>query len=138
MACSLANRYPVNNCRIDQPDFTSTGRHPANDLSPKCLARIGARTIDEEGQRLFVVDSPNNRILVFDIHQDGLTNDLEAVAVIGQPDFTSGTPGIGPAKFSGVSCLAYDPVLKRLFAADRDNHLVLVFDVDPKQPNRMK
>ena len=123
---------------IGQPDFTSTEIPRKTGITPRRFSRMGSRAIDEEGQRIFVADRPGNRILVFDIHPDRLKNDPEAIAVIGQPDFMSKSPGIGPAKFAGISGMTYDPDLKRLFVSDRGNNRVLVFNADPNDPDALK
>ena len=62
--------------------------------------------VDRDNHRLFVSDGGNNRVLVFDIRPDRLRSDSSAVAVIGQPDFTSRAPGIGPNKLSNPRSLA--------------------------------
>jgi DNA-binding beta-propeller fold protein YncE len=116
---------------IGQPDFTSTRRG----LGPNRLGAISGTQLDEENQRLFVSDGPNNRVLVFDVDPDQLTNDPRAVAVIGQDDLESRGPGIGPSKFNGPGSIAYDPVQERLFVSDSGNNRVLIFDVNPDNPD---
>jgi len=116
---------------IGQPDFTSTRRG----LGPNRLGAISGTQLDEENQRLFVSDGPNNRVLVFDVDPDRLTNDPRAVAVIGQDDLESRNPGIGPSKFNGPGSIAYDSVLERLFVSDSGNNRVLIFDVNPDNPD---
>lgn len=129
----LAN-FPTAERVIGQPDFNSTRRG----LGPNRLGAISGTQLDEENQRLFVSDGPNNRVLIFDIDPDRLANDPSAVGIIGQEDFESRDPGIGPARFDRPGSIAYDPVLERLFVSDTGNHRVLVFDVDPDDPGAMR
>ncbi len=79
---------------------------------------------------LFVVDSDNNRVLIF---KAPLTDSEAASLVIGQPDFTSkrcnrgGTPG--PNTLCGPKGLALDSA-GNLYVAEDDNSRVLEFN-DP-------
>ena len=123
--------FPEASIAIGQPDFRSTRRG----LGPNRTAAIVAADIDEEGQRLFVVDAPNNRILVFDITPGALTHDPRAVAVIGQNDLESRDAGLGPSRMTRPTSVAYDPEFKRLFVSDSGNNRVLIFDADPANAN---
>ena len=123
--------FPAAEVVIGQPDFSSTQRG----LGPNRMGAIGSAAVDEAGQRLFVPDSPNNRVLVFDIRPDVLTNDPRAVDVIGQPDFESRDPGIGPSGLRGPGSVAWDPEFERLFVSDAGNNRVLIFNVDPDNPD---
>ncbi len=74
------------------------------------MASVGGVTMDNRHQRLFVRDGirvnehePRNRLLVFDVHPDRLTDHAEAITIIGQPDFETNTTGVGPAEFGGGS-----------------------------------
>ena len=75
------------------------------------------------GNELYVADTGNNRILVFN---DEPADD-RADAVIGQPDYTSKAPGLGVDKLDGPTGLKMDAG-NRLFVADSNNNRVLVFD----------
>ncbi len=126
--------FPGAEVVIGQPDFSSTQRG----LGPNRMGAVGGAAVDEAGQRLFVPDSPNNRVLVFDIRPDVLTNDPRAVDVIGQPDFESRDPGIGPSGLRGPGSVAYDPVFERLFVSDAGNNRILIFDADPDNPEALE
>lgn len=89
--------------------------------SPRSVA------FDEIGQRLFVADSLNNRVLVFDATNP--SNGQSAVAVLGQPDFITSTAGREQAKLSQPRGLKYDAGSKRLYVADFGNARVMIFDV---------
>lgn len=83
---------------------------------------------DTDSQLLFVAESNNNRILVYDL-SGGVEDGMNAVHVLGQINFTSSTSGLAQNKFAGPHGLSYDSVRKLLFLTDSDNHRVLVFDL---------
>jgi DNA-binding beta-propeller fold protein YncE len=84
---------------------------------------------DSAHNRLFVCDTDNYRILVFNTDANGIPIDVVADNVIGQPDFTSNSYlSISSTTFFGCTSLAYDSVGDRLFVADYSNQRVLVFD----------
>ena len=130
----VTEKFPAATVIIGQADFSST----IHGIGPNRMGLVMGAALDEENQRLFVADLPNNRVLVFDIQPDRLKNDPEAYVVIGQDDFMDRTPGVGPAKLSRPMSVAYDPVNKRLFVSDTGNHRVLIFDADPKNPAGLK
>ncbi len=121
-------QFPEAELVIGQPDASSAKRG----LGPNRMGGIANAVLDEENQRSFVADVPNNRIMIFDVHPDRLSNDPSAYDVIGQDDFESRDPGLGPDKFTRPSSLAYDPENERLFVSDRGNNRVLIFDADPE------
>jgi DNA-binding beta-propeller fold protein YncE len=94
---------------------------------------------DAAGQRLFVVDSSNHRVLVYQLPGGAVTTGMAATGVIGQPDLVTATAntacgggsagavsGCGLFLPNGVS---YDAAQQRLFVTDDGNRRVLVFDV---------
>jgi len=113
---------------IGQPDFTS---YEVGGIGPQQLGSIDQEAFDEEHQRLFITDRTNNRVMVWDVHPDRLTDTPEAIAVLGQPGFTSNTPGGGATGFNRPGDLYYEKETDRLFVADMGNNRVLVFDAAP-------
>ena len=101
-------------------------------IGPDRINGRGIAHVAEDRQLLFYSDTFNNRVLVWDIHPDRLETGMEAIYVIGQPDFFSSEPGIGPDRISRPGSLAYDPDEQHLFVMDGGNHRVLVFDASPE------
>ncbi len=132
---------------LGQPDFLSGRRQqavvavaPGQVVQPEGSGvtagsfsgqRPGGMTYDEKHQRLFVADGPNHRVLIFDARPDRLTNGAAAIAVIGQPDFTSNGSGRSDRDVNGPDGLAYDHANDHLYVSDHENHRVLVFDAHP-------
>ena len=126
---------------LGQPDFTTTTAE-VSQTGINFDTRVGtgitpgrpratALTHDPVNDRLFVSDGGNNRVLVYDTAPENLRNGMAASVVIGQPDFTSNAPGLGPASLRQPAALHYDSQHHRLFVSDGNNNRVLVFDADP-------
>lgn len=107
---------------LGQEDFTSneTGAGPDKLNSPFDLA------YDPVTQRLFVADSENNRVLVYDmaVIEDG----EPAVHVLGQTNFNSNGPATTAFGMSAPKGLAFANNI--LTVGDTGNHRVLVFNVE--------
>ncbi|ETB63760.1 TPA: hypothetical protein DIC38_02805 [Candidatus Nomurabacteria bacterium] len=86
----------------------------------------GDMAVDTVHHRLFVNDSSNNRVLVFNLNTDGTLVDHNADYVLGQPDFDTIDFGTTQSKMSYPWGLAYDSVNNRLFVAEYNR--ILVFD----------
>jgi DNA-binding beta-propeller fold protein YncE len=86
---------------------------------------------DDANDRLFAVDSGNNRVVVYDARPQSLKTGMKAMVVIGQVDFDSRSPGLGPNRLSRPARLMHDPSHQRLFVGDPGNNRILVFDVAP-------
>ncbi len=88
---------------------------------------------DNANDRLFVSDSRNHRVLVFNdvspARFSSTGNGLDADAILGQPDNTTAVAGTTRAKLSLPKGLAYDSVNDRLFVAGSNNSRVMVYDV---------
>jgi DNA-binding beta-propeller fold protein YncE len=82
---------------------------------------------DSAGDRLFVSDRNNNRVLVFDTNT--ITTQQPAAFVLGQPTFTSSGAAATASGLHSPSGLAFDQTNNRLFVASSDQNRVLVFDV---------
>lgn len=99
------------------------------------IGRVGSRsaelTLDEATQRLFVTDGGNHRVLVFDVHPDRIENGADALAVLGQDDFTSTETGLTNRRWRLPGDLVVDETHQRLFVGVSTQHRALVFDVHP-------
>ena len=100
-------------------------------VGPAKVNGWGIALVAADRQLLFYADSMNNRVLVWDIVPDRLESGMDAMYVLGQTDFFSSDPGIGPGRFNRPGFLAYDPDEQHLFVMDAGNHRVLVFDASP-------
>lgn len=76
-----------------------------------------------DGTRLFISDSGNDRILIFD--QIPLENGAAADVVIGQPNFIALTDADGASNLRSPGALAYDG--ENLYVADPLQRRILVF-----------
>ncbi len=118
---------------IGQADFDGT----APGLGPASLRQPAALHYDARHRRLFVSDGNNNRVLVFDADPSVLENGVGAVAVIGQPDFDTATPGRSRRAIDGPDGVAYDDVNDRLFVSDHGNDRVTIYDFAPEGMRNM-
>lgn len=116
---------------LGQPDFTSNAA-----LNPPTASSLNAPTglAVDDGGMLYVADSGNQRVLVFEPEGDDIDNPIyrngmAATMVIGQPDFTSNQVLQRPtdASLRNPVAVAVDSRYN-LVVADRDNHRVLIFD----------
>ena len=115
---------------IGQPDLTTRQRGLGRDR----FAGAGGLAYDDRLEHLYVSDSGNRRILVFDVSDENLRSGIEAMAVIGQNDFDSREPRTELEKYrSGV--MAVDAAYHRLFVGEQFGNRILVFDVHPDKLN---
>jgi DNA-binding beta-propeller fold protein YncE len=82
---------------------------------------------DSTNSRLFVTQSNAARVTVYDVAS--ITNGENAVAVLGQSSYTSGSTATTQAGMNVPMAAAYDSANSRLFVADSSNHRVTVYDV---------
>src|SRR5262249_38891673 len=83
---------------------------------------------EDATDRLFVSDTGNNRVVVFDVNPKQLRTGMSASMVIGQPDLNAVQAGKGPDRLNRPGRLVHDPVHQRLFVGDSGNRRLLVFD----------
>jgi DNA-binding beta-propeller fold protein YncE len=87
----------------------------------------GPTGIAYENNMLFVADTLNNRVLVFDVN--GIVNGENAIFVLGQPDFTSNFNATTQSGVNQPRGLATDSANNLLYVSDYGNNRVLVFNV---------
>lgn len=104
---------------LGQQDLQSNGHATSS------TGMYGPEAVTFDGKRLFVSDSSNNRVLIWD--QFPATNGVAASVVIGQPDFdTAAWPAAGPASFDYPGQVA--SIQGKLFVSDNGGHRVLIFE----------
>src|SRR4051812_5668815 len=98
---------------LGQPNFTSnTGA-----ISQTGVNGAQSTAYDPVRHWLFVADSLNFRVLVFDLSL-GVVDGMPAIHVLGQPDFTTSVSNRTEKDMSAPSALAYDPTHQLLFVGD--------------------
>ena len=98
-------------------------------------------TYDPTNSRLFATDYANNRVLVFNL-SGGISNDMPASYVLGQPNFTTISADQGGTATSSTTmydpyAIAYNSTHSRLFVDDDDNHRLLLFSLSGGITNDM-
>ena len=86
-----------------------------------------AVTYDSADTLLYVADSTNNRVMVFNVATGTIANGESASFVIGQASFTAGGSSTTQVGMSAPYGVANDAVNNRLFVADGSGNRVLVF-----------
>jgi len=111
---------------VGQVDFTSNSSGNTRYLfsNPK--------GIDVVGDKLFVADTGNNRILIFDL--DDLAapmpvNGYEAIRVLGQSNFTNTGSSNAAAGLNSPSDVAFDGTY--IYVSDTNNHRISVWEGIP-------
>ena len=91
------------------------------------LSAPNGLALDVTGQRLFVADRGNNRVLIYDV--SSLSMNMNAANVLGQANFTSGAAATSQTRMNAPQAVAYDPTRNLLFVGDDGVGRVLVYDV---------
>ena len=124
---------------LGQPDFETTGLNFVG-ATARPEDRRGFRHIvpggldyDPVHQRLFVSQLIDNRILVFEASPEKLEGELEAFAVIGQPDFTTFEPMTSRSRFAFPKDPSVDPDKQILYVSEGfpGGNRILAFDIRP-------
>jgi DNA-binding beta-propeller fold protein YncE len=116
---------------IGQPDYSSNAPNNGGLSASRLDGPMGLAL--DAGNRLYVADSNNNRVLVF----DRLNPDGEADAVFGQPDFVSNTAnngGVSAASLNAPRGIAVDDNYMDIFIADAGNNRALQYDQPLEHP----
>ena len=125
---------------LGQPDFFSNAPRFAG-ARARPADRRGLRSITPGGldydrlhKRLFVSQLPDNRILVFEAAPDKLQDNLEAFAVVGQPDFETFDPVISQTQFAFPKDPSVDSEKQLLYVSEGfpGGNRVMTFDIRPE------
>jgi DNA-binding beta-propeller fold protein YncE len=114
-------RYPAAVAVFGQEDFWGF----EGGTSDCALSEPSGVALDVNGQ-LYVADTGNNRIVVFDAN--ATAGGAKAYAVFGQRDFDSAEPAAGVAGLRGPVAIALDELEQWIFVADAENHRVVAYD----------
>ncbi|MBI4358100.1 MAG: hypothetical protein HY584_02260, partial [Candidatus Omnitrophica bacterium] len=112
---------------LGQSNFTTSTANSGG-LSARSLSR--PTFLHSDGQRLFVSDGDNNRVLIW--NSVPTANFQPADIVLGQPDFTSNTAnngGLSAKTLNGPRGVYSDE--KRVFIADLNNNRILIWSSIP-------
>jgi SprB repeat/PKD-like domain/Bacterial Ig domain/NHL repeat len=109
---------------LGQTNYTNN----ASGLSQSRMNLPNGISYDSSNQRLFVSDQGNHRVLVFNV--SAITNGENAVAVLGQTNYTTGSSGLTQSKFNVPTASSYDAINQRLFVCDNSNNRIMIFDVE--------
>ncbi len=112
---------------LGQPDFTTSDYSSPGDQNSMSIVNDVA--YDANHDRLYVADSDNSRIMVYNF-SGGITDNMNASYVLGQPNFTSATYGNPPtaANMTVIEDIVYDDATDQFFVQDLYNNRVLIFD----------
>ncbi|MEK7765147.1 MAG: beta-propeller fold lactonase family protein, partial [bacterium] len=85
--------------------------------------------IDSVGHRLFVSDTFNNRVLVYNLNTSNQLLDYIPDNVLGQADFVNNGVATTSTGMRTPIGLAYDSTNQRLFVADANNQRILAYNL---------
>jgi len=111
---------------VGQPDMLSCA--PNQGAGPTANSLNAPGSVISDGTNLLVADTLNNRILFWSIIPT--TNNAPAEGLLGQPDFFTNTPGVGPDKFDRPHFMAANGEI--FVVGDFGNNRVLVWYPSPE------
>lgn len=118
---------------LGQSNFTNNSSVSATNSS---MSIPYATVYDSVHKRLFVADSGNNRVLVYDF-SNGITNGMAATYVIGQSNFTNSAGALTQSGMGEPVGLAYDSGSQYLFVSDVGGGRILIYDLSGGISNGM-
>lgn len=107
---------------LGQPNFLTDG----DGLTPSSMLLPESLVYDSDRNWLFVADTYNSRVLVFDVST--ITSGENAIYVLGQPDFTSVDVTPTQSSMDMPNSIVYDNTRKLLFVNDMSMNRILVYD----------
>ena len=118
--------YPGNSNKSrtnSAPSQMSQYEFNENNLDPN------ASHIDTIEHLLFIADTDNNRVFIFNLNEYNTLVDYVPDYVLGQPNFIATDPGTTQSTLNGPTGITYDATNHLLFVADTNNNRIMVFDV---------
>ncbi|MDQ6964421.1 MAG: NHL repeat-containing protein, partial [Mariprofundales bacterium] len=111
---------------LGQPDFD----HDTVGLTASGMNTPQGVAFDDVTTTLFVADSGNNRVLVFNL-ASGISSGMAATAVLGQASFTSSASGLSQTAFNTPLKMVVGSVggVRYLFVVDRINDRIMLFNI---------
>jgi len=109
---------------LGQPNFTSNTANTTQDG----LTFPRGVSYDPDGERLFVADTGNSRVVVYDVNPLTITSGANALNQFGQVDFISNSSNLSQTEFNQPYDVAYVPLTKKLYVVDQNNNRVMEFD----------
>jgi hypothetical protein len=106
---------------VGQPNMTTVS---ANNTQKKHDAPSFVST---SGTKMFVADSGNNRVLIYDTIP--VANNADATWVVGQPDMTTVTASTSTTKMRAPNAVVSDGT--KLYVADTSSHRVVIWNTVP-------
>jgi DNA-binding beta-propeller fold protein YncE len=122
-ASDLIGQYSSNTVLTPQYTNSNAGLSSVGVTGPEDTA------LDLANHRMFVVDSTNNRVLVFNLDTNNHLENKVVDNVLGQLDFTTATSGTTSSTLNLPKGIVYESSGNKLYIADTGNNRVLVFDV---------
>ncbi|NCS99563.1 hypothetical protein GW765_01120 [Candidatus Parcubacteria bacterium] len=114
---------------LGQPDFVTTG---ATTTQSGLGVILPGLFIDETNNRLFVADSSNARIMIFDV--SSISDGENAINVLGQSDFITGmSPGATQSSFFAPTFSYFETTNDYLYVADGLLSRILIFDLSSEE-----
>ncbi len=110
--------------------FTTFGCHSPATADKLCFAN--GLAVDEINNRLFVSDTNNNRVLIFNLGVSGVPTDTTADYVFGQGGLFTEEGWTGPTNetLGGPQGMALDPVNHYLYIAEQDANRLIGFNLN--------
>src|SRR3989338_2891068 len=105
---------------------TSMTAEVAGAVTQNTFSRPTGLVYDEVNNYLFVVDNGANRVMVFDV--SSISNNENAIYVLGQSNFTSSDTATTQSGMNDVTDVAVDSTNEKLFVSENGNKRVLVYE----------
>lgn len=110
--------------QIDYDSSVSTLTHIESGLN-----NPGFTALDTVGHHLFVSDSGNSRVLIYDLDSNNSITTNTPSYVLGQANFTDVAPATSQTGLNNPKGLVYNSASSTLFVADSGNNRILMYDM---------